>query len=470
MTDTGSYEEFLADHEELIESLAGMGWTPAEAYHRVTTVYPHAPAEYVLQAINSGRWTFVGRKEQLFSNTMTAAALWYAVAVSYDLPPEPDHAAVTLDPVIIEDVPRLLDLAGVTRENTAIIINKVGAGLKYLAENPYTTLEESAYDEMLENLPPEAIGISDEVNTWPPTRFIVEDRLGDGSWSQALLRVGICPTDFTDRGLSLSGSELSDRSFRNTLGEFLSYCIRYDRKPSVLLYGSWAVSQSQYGRVPVLGAVRAKYGTWYRALRLGRRMINDALKMSNAQAVPASPPREAAGLSGLAIDEIKAQGIGVVETPRLSEPNVERQAWTELNEAMASRLQELPWGQSLRVYYLSEQVLAAEDFTPYARIMRSPGGWLCEVSAAESFSRLAPTIDERYLQDNGWNKSAHNGFIAYSQNFFEVSQAAFALVGAMRYGQGCQYPEYFQSDDPANFFEADGPSPDTGAFPIIPNS
>ncbi|GGH62506.1 hypothetical protein [Rothia aerolata] len=469
MIETGSYDEFIDQYSSLIESLASVGWTPAEAYARITTLYPTVSREHIARALNSGKWTFVGRKEHLVNNTMMSAALWYAVGITYDLEPDPAYTAVSLDPVIMQDIPRLFQAAEVSPETSALILARIGAGLKYLAEVPYTSLDEASYDDLLAHLPEEAQGISDEVMSWPPSRFMIEDRLGEGEWSKALLRAGVCPPNVEELGLNLAASSISDRAFRNALGEFLSYCIRYDRKPTVMLYGAWSTSTAQLGRVPLLGAVRAKYGSWSRALKLGRRMVNDALKMSAASAVPASASGEVTSprTESLRIEDLKAQGIGVVETPKLSPEEAAEKAWKNLDSVLFSRLQELPWSQSMSVYYISPEVVATQDYTPYATILRTPAGYFCELSAAEAFEHISPDFDTDYLAQAGWVQPQNNGYPVWSQNFFSVSSAAEELLSAMRFGMGCERPDYFQSDDPGAA-ETSAAHPNTGSIPMVP--
>lgn len=469
MNESDSYEKFVENYSDLLNQLVRAGWTPGEAYSRFTTLFPEVSPDFVHKAINSGHWTFVGRKEHLLNNVMMAAALWYSVAVTHDLEPDSEYTAVHLDPVIVQDLPRLFTAAGVDAEKIASIMSRCGTTLKHLAENPYIRLDEASYDDFLEDLPSEVQGISDDVFIWPPQRSIIEDRLGEGSFSQALLRVGICPPDLEELGMSVSASAVSDRAFRNALGEFLSYCIRYDRNPTVLLYGSWAVARNQMGRVPLVGAVRAKYGSWHRALKLGRRMVNDALQMSHAKAVPARPVESytSSETAPLRIEDLKAQGIGVVQQAPHNPHEVERQAWQSLTNVLFARLRELPWNQTLRVYYLAPESITAGDYTPYVSILRSPGGYLCEITDSNDFSMRKEEYNIEYLREQGWGEPSE-GTLTWSQNFFDSSAAAEHIIRAMREGLHCERPDYFQSDDPTNSSHTHVADPTTGSVPMVP--
>ena len=69
-----------------------------------------------------------------------------------------------------------------------------------MADHPYTELEEQAYDDFLANLPQEIAHISRGDFSWPPSRALIEDRLGGRSWTKALLKVGACPPDPEGKG------------------------------------------------------------------------------------------------------------------------------------------------------------------------------------------------------------------------------------------------------------------------------
>lgn len=465
ITEDTEYRAFCDRYEPLLTGLSGMGWTQAEVYTRAVTLFPTINREHLEAAITSDRWVFTGRKEQALNNVMLASALWYAVAVTYDLEPDYEYAAVRLDPVILQDLPRLLASLKATPEDVAEIMGMLGAALRYLADHPYTELHDTEYDDLLEHLPAPVAAMSGKNLQWPPARAVIEDRLGDRSWETALLKTGICPPGAADRGISLAPADLTDRTFRNALGEFLSYCVRYDRKPSVMLYGQWAESSSRQGQVPHLGAVRAKYGSWHHALQAGRVLINDALNLSASAALPVRRADRIDPTEPLNIDEIKAQGIGVVQPKKLSAREQSQKAWDNLIQVMYQRLEELPWSMSLLLYYISPEVAETEDYTSYANVLRSPAGYSCELTPASEFTSIEVPFDTDALTSAGWETPMTSG--RWTKNFLSVSEAAQGIIEAMRYGMGCVKTDYYQSDDPANMqaFEA---NPSTGSIPMVP--
>ncbi|WP_237221243.1 TY-Chap domain-containing protein [Rothia nasimurium] len=463
-----SFAEFCEHHDAFFTDLVSMGWTASEAYSRVVAVYPSIDRELLERALYSGRWVFEGQQAQTHSNVLMASAIWYAIAVSYDFEPNYEYAAVRLDPTIIQDLPRMLESFSVAPETIATILGRIGGALEYMADHPYTQLEEHAYDEFLENLPAEVAHLSRGDFSWPPSRALIEDRLGERSWSRALLKVGVCPPDAEELGISLTAGDVSERTFRNSLGEFLSFCIRYDRKPTVLLYGHWAEDPSRSGRVPHLGAVRAKYGSWHKALRIGRQLINDALVLAGNSSLPARqmPSASSDPTEPLNIEEIKAQGIGVVQPKTLSEAEQQARAWEQLTGVMEQRLEELPWSLSLRLYYISPEVVATGDYTNYVSILRSPAGYFCELSSPEEFDAIDVPMDADYLTSQGWAPPTATG--RWAHNFFSVAEAADGIISAMRFGMGADHPDYFQSDDPAGSTAISAAHPSTGSVPMVP--
>lgn len=447
------YEAFLAEYSPVFAELAETNWTANEAFTRFTTMFPQASREHLAAALESGNWTFVGRKEQPLNNMMMAAALWYAVGYTLDLEPDPAYAVTSLDAALMADIPRAFESAGLAPQTIAEIMGVIGSALKCLAERPYTSLEEAAYDDFYEHPPAILDALDTEKLAWPPARYLIEDRIGEGNWAQALLRVGICPPNPDEYDYDIDGSKLTDRAFRNALGDFLSYCIRYDRRPAVLLYGSWATAGLHLGKVPLLSAVRGKYGSWSKALAQGRVLINDALKMSGSSALPASirgnGEKDSAG-------DFSSHGIGIVQAGSKETAN----EWADLNQVMFEQFSAIPWGGSLKLYYTDDPASADQPMELYAKVMRTHAGYLCEVSEYDSAGELMD-LKEDYLHQTGWSEP-HNGFSSWTQNFFNVADAAYYVVGAMRDGMGCTNRD--------GYFSESGTAPQNALNPGAPNT
>ncbi|MFJ3031404.1 hypothetical protein ACIP5Z_05830 [Rothia terrae] len=464
-TSDSSYEDFLSSYSSVIGEMAAMGLAPSEAMSRFRTIFPDAPIDYLNHAISTGEWIFVGRREQPINNVMMASALWYAVAYTLDLEPDYSYTVVNIDPTIMQDVPRMLEMAQVSPESIALVMSKIGAALDYLSQHPYTMVDEATYDEMLENLPPELAEVDQDAVAWPPSRQMITDRLGNGSWSSALLRIGICPPDIDEIEPSVDPSSISEREFRNVLADFLSYCIRYDRKPAVLLYGTWSTDRDHYGKVPTVSAIRARFGSWHNGLQKGRKLINDAVSMGAGKALPVSSTKD--WNTSLSIEELAAEGIGVIESAGTSAEDFSAsKRWENLVNVMVSRLEELPWMQTLRIYYLSPEVVEAEEYTPFVSVLRAPSGYLCQLTPADAFENLQLTQDTDYLFAHGWS-APDESRPSWTHNFLNIHEAAHAVINAMHFSCGADQVDYYQSDDPVAAPGADVIHPGTGSIPMI---
>ncbi|MFW0121901.1 hypothetical protein [Rothia sp. CCM 9419] len=452
MASNEDYHRFLSHYSPLIEELADSGWSKEEACHRIATLFPEESPNMIRRAVFSRRWTFNTRTENILNNVMMSAAVWYSVAVTHDMEPDPQYAAAYLDPIILEDIPRIFAKANVSPEAISLILGKCGAALKALSENPYIRLDEASYDDFFDNVPEEARNIVDEVSSWPPHRQIIEDRLGDGSWSIALMRVGVCPPDLEDYGISVSASSVTDRDFRNALAEFLSYCIRYDRKPTVLVYGNWSISRNPLGRVPLLGTVRSKYGSWYNGLKNGRRLINDALKISSLSTVPARETQDSAGTSvsrsrSVDLKTLYENGIGIVHSPSERHNQLPCSTpWERMTNSLRGTLRELPWGQSIRLYYLSEISEEQDTTIPRLFILRSPSGYICELITENTVFYRGTSYDAAVLEEHGWASMSEDLF-SWGQTFTEVESATYEIMYALRWALNYTQPELFYFED-----------------------
>ena len=146
------YLDFHDEYAELIAELAALGFTPTQVLRRLNFLYPHINKKHLNYALDSGIWQFGPVTADAPSYTVLACGLWYVFAEAYDLPPEPEYAALILDCDIIHDLPPALEARHFSNEDIAHVLAKIGATLKYLAAHPYSQLEEEAYAQTLEDI------------------------------------------------------------------------------------------------------------------------------------------------------------------------------------------------------------------------------------------------------------------------------------------------------------------------------
>ena len=489
------YLDFHDEYAELIAELAALGFTPTQVLRRLNFLYPHINKKHLNYALNSGIWQFGPVAADAPSYPMLACGLWYVFAEAYDLPPEPEYAALVLDCDIIHDLPPALEARHFGSEDIATILAKIGATLKYLAAHPYSQLEEEAYAQTVEDIRQRgAAEIGTEggslytllaasmegESAWPAPVQTAKDTLGDGDWTLGMLRTGIYPAEALESEWYIDAAEVPDDFASKTLSLFLSYCARYDRDPTALVYGYWSTIQTLIGEVPPLGAVRAKFGSWQATLHRGRAQIarelrlwtrNEAnaaaeaelnaaedLELLNAELdTPEESPADAPAESlepaesaepvepaRLSAREFNEQGIGVVQTAHTDLAAYHRTQWEQTVEAFGERLAQLAWNRRLSTYYFFDGAsLEDADPTPMVTIFRSPTGFLCEF---EPTVEALPAFDPEFLQEHGWRHPVPVHAL-WNLHALDPMEAAAAVIEAMRSGCGCERWDFYRTDD-----------------------
>lgn len=478
------YLDFHDEYAELIAELAALGFTPSQVLRRLNFLYPRINKKHLNYALNSGIWQFGPVTAEAPSYTVLACGLWYVFAEAYDLPPEPEYAALILDCDIIHDLPPALEARHFNSEDIAGILAKIGATLKYLAAHPYSQLEEEVYAQTLEDIRLRGVA---EIGTeggslytllassmegesaWPAPVQTANDYLGDGDWSLGMLRTGIYPAEALENEWYIDAAAVPEDFASKTLSLFLSYCARYDREPTALNYGYWSTIQTLIGEVPPLGAVRAKFGSWQATLHRGRAQIARELRLWTRNEANAAAAKLSATEAGIAEDlelldaeltdaesaepaeparlsarELTEQGIGVVQTAHTDLAAYHRTQWEQTVEVFGERLAQLAWNRRLSTYYFFDGgCLEDADPTPVVTVFRSPTGFLCEL---EPTAEALPAFDPEFLQEHGWRHPVPVHAL-WNLHALDPLEAAAAVIEAMRSGCGCERWDFYRTDD-----------------------
>jgi len=472
-----------------------------QVLHRLNFLYPHINKKHLNYALDSGIWQFGPVTADAPSYTVLACGLWYVFAEAYDLPPEPEYAALILDCDIIHDLPSALEARHFNNEDIAHVLAKIGATLKYLAAHPYSQLEEEAYAQTLEDIRLRGVkeigteggslytllaSSMEGESAWPAPVQTVNDYLGDGDWSLGMLRTGIYPAEALENEWYIDAAAVPEDFAPKTLSLFLSYCARYDREPTALNYGYWSTIPTLIEQVPPLGAVRAKFGSWQTTLHRGRTQIarelrlwtrneanaaalesgaaesNEAeasvaessaaeelelldAKLTNADAeLPETELAEPAEPARLSARELTEQGIGVVQTAHTDLAAYHRTQWEQTVEVFGERLAQLAWNRRLSTYYFFDGAcLEDADPTPVVTVFRSPTGFLCEL---EPTVEALPAFDPEFLQEHGWRHPVPVHAL-WNLHALDPLEAAAAVIEAMRSGCGCERWDFYRTDD-----------------------
>lgn len=99
---------------------------------------------------------------------------------------------------------------------------------------------------------------------WPVGSRTVSTRLGGGSWSEALTRLGMAaPVSVRPGG----NRRFDEDDYLSALQDFQDACVHAGTTPSFVAYGTWCAEQRSEGhRRPAGATLRQHFGSWSQAL------------------------------------------------------------------------------------------------------------------------------------------------------------------------------------------------------------
>lgn len=442
------YKEFLDAFRPLVDELAEAGWTRSECRHRLVTLYPQIARHHLDRVLSQYPQRFGHPSDESLNSTLMAAGVWLALNHLLDLGEDRRFIAVSGDPAIVQDLSRIFEGAGATDEQTARLLGRIGATFSFLTEFPGASITSAEYESFRHDMPEDLTGMSRLVRSnWPASARSLSSQFGEGSWSRALVSIGLSPgqryaPDGTDRV-----PDFTQDRFRSAIADFLTYCIRNNRKPLALLYGRWSADVARHTTPrPTLATVRHRFGSWHEALSHGRRLINE-------EAPGRGDPRYEENWVGPwgNTDDVGTQqpgswspqhwidrGIGVVE--HIGEATGDESSWRNLVAEIAHAIRELPWKHFLTVDY--ETGDTGGD-SPYAQAFTGPGGVSVTVVSEQFLPAIKWPMDEEYLAEAGWTPPTPHQW-HWERSGLSLDEAADVLVDALRFGRGCPDPYRFR--------------------------
>ncbi|MCT1366425.1 TY-Chap domain-containing protein [Kocuria sp. HSID16901] len=448
-TDCEAYTVFRESYRSLIDDLAEAGWTRSETRYRLVTLYPDIPRDFLDRFLAEHPEQFLHTADEALNGTLLAAGVWLAVNHLLDLGEDRGFIATYGDQAVVQDVSRYLESAGVSDDHTAMILGRIGATLAFLTQYPHTSLTSADYQSFRADPPQELREVFGLIRQdWPASPRYLSSQFGDGSWSRALVSMGLAPAQrFAPDGTDRIPDFTEDR-FRSAIADFLTYCIRNNRKPLALLYGRWSADTARHTTPrPTLGTLRHRFGAWHLALAQGRRLIND-------EAPGAGDPRYEehwVGPWGSSSREPRSEagswspqhwverGIGVVETV-VQEASGDENSWAELVAEISEAIRTLPWKHFLTVEYDTGNT---GGDSPYAQAFTGPGGVTATLVSEQFLPAVLWPLDEEYLVDAGW-RPPHAEQLHWERTQLSLDDSATEIVDALRYGRDCSDPYRFR--------------------------
>lgn len=262
---SSALEAFLDRFIDIATALAQNGYTRAQVVSRISTLFPDVDSGVADEALAQSRIIFdTSRGENVFSDAVLMAGLWYLLGSELSLSPDPEWAAVSLEQDVIDDVRAALTDATVDERDVATILGLIGATRRHALKNPTITITGARYGLLRGELL-DALGLVSDKGSmpWPPSRQTVMKRFG--GWNEALLAMGI---ETATRGRPKGLVQFEHSDYRMALIDFCAESKEAGVSPTAANYGVWASSRTAAGdRRPSAASIRNYHGTWLDAMR-----------------------------------------------------------------------------------------------------------------------------------------------------------------------------------------------------------
>ncbi|WP_430297739.1 sigma factor-like helix-turn-helix DNA-binding protein [Sinomonas sp. B1-1] len=255
---------FLLEYGQLARRIAATGAPRAIAVERIRALYPSVDAGVAEEALRESDIVFDKLEgENIFSDEVVAAGVWYLLGSDLGLGPDLDGAAAELPLEVITDLKDVLAAASVEPDDIATILGVIAAAQEHVAQHPEATITGQRYGALRDELIP-VLGLESRkgATPWPPTRQTIQKRFG--GWNDGLAAIGL---GTSARGRSKGLLKFTEDDYREAMNDFVA---DPDRKRTVESYHEWVVMEGDVGRTrPSVASIRNVFGSWGDAVRAG---------------------------------------------------------------------------------------------------------------------------------------------------------------------------------------------------------
>jgi hypothetical protein len=257
-------DAFMAQYGDAARRIAVQGCTKAQTIARLKFVFPAMDEELADDVLRTANIVFNHESQNIFSDAVIKAGVYYLVGVELGLAPDPDYTAVNVDLELMEELAEILKSGTANDDDVATILGIIGAAHHYVADHPDTTITGARYQELRDELVP-ALGWESRKGSspWPPTRQTLMSRYK--YWNSALESVGLATATL---GRSPGLVKFSEAEYQDAIDSFVREMKLLGLHPSVERYGPWAASEKAAGvKRPAEASVRNFFGGWSTAVR-----------------------------------------------------------------------------------------------------------------------------------------------------------------------------------------------------------
>ncbi|QTG82576.1 sigma factor-like helix-turn-helix DNA-binding protein [Arthrobacter crystallopoietes] len=257
-------EAFMGKYGESARRIAAQGCTKPQTLARLKFVFPAMDEELADSVLRTAGIVFNHQAQNVFSDAVIKAGVYYLVGAELGLAPDPEYAAVHVDLELMEELARILRGGTASDDDVATILGIIGAAHRHVAQHPETTITGARYEELRDELVPALGWESRQGSTpWPPTRQTLMGRYK--YWNSALESMGLATANI---GRPPGLVKFSEAEYQDAIDSFVQEMRLLDLHPSVERYGPWASSEKAAGvKRPAEASVRNFFGGWSAAVR-----------------------------------------------------------------------------------------------------------------------------------------------------------------------------------------------------------
>ncbi len=257
-------EALWTEHGATIGALANQGLSKQQILDRFALLFPELePATIQIALDRSGITYSKPLDPRHFTDAALELGVWYVVGLDLRLDADRRASLASTDFDDAFELRNALAAREFANDQIAEIL-AVAIGAREHAATTPCSLSKASYDA-LRTPTVDSHHDAQRLHPWPADAQTVMKRLGEGYWTDAMVRIGLAPNQ---RGRSKGLLMFSEESYPRALAKYV-----YDRRTagattSYADYDAWRRREYRDGRTWPSGvAVRNRYGSWSNAMR-----------------------------------------------------------------------------------------------------------------------------------------------------------------------------------------------------------
>jgi hypothetical protein len=317
-------EKFWREHGATVKALADQGQSKQHILDRFALLFPELEQATIQTALDRSGIAFSKPTDpRHFPDAALELGVWYVLGLHLKLDPDRGAALASMDFEEASELREALEHRGFSSDQVAEIL-ALAIEARELAATTACSLSKAKYNELRTTTVPSQRD-DQGLHPWPADSQTVIKRLGNGYWSEAMVKIGLVPNE---RGRSRGLLIFSEDSYRDALAKYVNDRRAAGATTSFDDYDAWRRREYRDGRNWPSGvAIRNRFGSWSSAMRSAGRKTDGSRSA-------AEPPSREVSLSAKTLHVVREEMHGRLAAIRGTERAAERDA--EVREFLKS--------------------------------------------------------------------------------------------------------------------------------------